>query len=744
MKFLTGVFYSFPIQLVLVHAKKHHFLLLFWVFLTLLVTSTIGQHYGVNYLYLDPEYLGEVDFLSFFIVGLALGGFLVTWNITAYILHAHRFPFLATIHRPFGVFMLNNSLIPLTFLTVYIYCLVSFQRDDEFASTQMVLSNVLGLVAGIVAIIFMAGTYFFQTNKDIWQILGLRREDEALDLQMTTAGENTLPTMLSWRVDTYVNTRLRPRIVRSVAHYDVAMLLKVYRQHHGNAVFVEVTGLVLLLGLGLLIDYEFFRVPAGASVLVLFGLLVALTGAFSYWIRGWRAAMYVALVLGLNALMQHDLFKYANHAYGLNYEAQPAAYTLERLDSLSSPGIRARDRAHWEAILNNWAAKHPGTGGRKPKMVLINASGGGLRAGLFTTKVMQQADSLCNGHLMDHSFLLSGASGGMLGLAYYRQVAWLARQDTSVHKYGPEHGDAMASDMLNPIFFTIVVNDLFLPWQHFEVAGREYRKDRAYIFEQTFNRSTDSILSHPLSYFRDAELRQEMPCMVLSPTIINDGRKCYISPHPVSWLTRPANIDLSLRQPQVDGIDFVSFYQEQGADSLLLTSALRMNATFPYILPNVALPSNPLTEVMDAGLRDNFGLETSTRFIHQFSDWLNEHTSGVVLMEIRGHEQFEMIEDYQGQSFLDKIFSPVGNLIANWSEIQDYQHDFLIDYASEALNGKLEVLVFEYTPAEGAEKASVSLHLTRRERYDILHATSSAQNRAEFQRLQAMGLGLGR
>ncbi len=741
MNILTGIFYSFPIQLVLVHVKKHHFLLIIWIFLTLLVTSLTGQHYGINYLYLDPEYLGEVDFLSFFLVGVALGGFLVTWNITAYILHAHRFPFLATINKPFGVFMLNNSLIPLAFLTIYIISLVAFQRDNEFASTQIVLSNVLGLLSGVLLIVLLSGTYFFQTNKDIWQIMGLRRDDEALDIQMRSTSEKPPENPMIWRVDTYLNMNLRPRIVRSVAHYDVALLLKVYRQHHGNAVFVEITGLVLLLALGLLIDYQFFRIPAGASVLILFGLLVALTGAFSYWVRGWRAAMYVALILGLNALMQNDLFKYENEAYGLNYNTSPSTYSLERLDSLSHPAIRASDKAHWQAILDTWAAKNTDSGGRKPRLVLINASGGGLRAGLFTARVLQQADSICGGTLMDHAFLMTGASGGILGSAYYRQVAWLAKTDTSVNKYGREHLRALSADMLNPVFFTIVVNDLFFPWQHFTAAGQEYHKDRAYIFEQTFNKHTHGILDKPIAGFREAELKQEMPLLVISPTIINDGRKCYISPQPVSWLTTPANNAGNLREPQIDGIDFRAFFREQGADSLLMTSALRMNATFPYILPNVALPSDPLTEVMDAGLRDNFGLETSTRFIHHFADWLNDNTSGVVLIEIRGHEQFEAIADYKGQSFLDKIFSPVGNLLANWSEIQDYQQDFLIDYASEELNGNLDVFVFEYTPAEGAKKASVSLHLTRREQRDILDAIYSPHNRSEYQRLQSLGIG---
>jgi hypothetical protein len=294
----------------------------------------------------------------------------------------------------------------------------------------------------------------------------------------------------------------------------------------------------------------------------------------------------------------------------------------------------------------------------------------------------------------------------------------------------------MANDILNPVFFTIVVNDLFFPWQHFDVAGRRYRKDRAYIFERILNEYTEGSLNHPLVADAEAEFQQDIPAMVISPTIINDERRLFISPQPVSWLCRPANRSQALAEPQIDGIDFRSFFAQQGADDLPLATALRMNATFPYILPNVALPTKPLTEVMDAGLRDNFGLATSTRFIHNFRDWLRENTAGVLIIEMRGHEQFEAIADYTGQTFLEKVFKPVGNLIANWSEIQDYEHDFLIDFAAEALDGKLDVLVFEYTPGENAEKASVSLHLTRSERQDIELAIGSPHNREAFMRLR--------
>jgi hypothetical protein len=268
-----------------------------------------------------------------------------------------------------------------------------------------------------------------------------------------------------------------------------------------------------------------------------------------------------------------------------------------------------------------------------------------------------------------------------------------------------------------------------------EAAGRRYRKDRAWVFEQVWNEHTRHALDHPFTAWGDAEFRGEIPAMILSPTIVNDGRRLFISPQPVSWVCRPANRGGVLRTPQVDGVDFRAFFARQGADSLGMASALRMNATFPYILPNAALPSDPLTEVMDAGLRDNFGITVSTRFAHNFRDWLQRNTSRVILLEVRGHEQLEPIADYRGQTFLEKVFSPVGNLFQNFSEIQDYQQDFLIDYANEALGGKLEVVVLEYQPGQDAEKASVSLHLTRQERRDIARAVDRAPNAPEIRRL---------
>ncbi|MEL6924691.1 MAG: patatin-like phospholipase family protein, partial [Bacteroidota bacterium] len=115
-KWINDILYSFPVQLLALHLRNNLVLIGTWVFLALLMTGTVAKLYGIRYLFLAPEYLGVVNFWSFFFVGLAFGGFTMTWNLTTYLLDAQHFPFLASLGRPFTKFCLNNSLVPLFFL----------------------------------------------------------------------------------------------------------------------------------------------------------------------------------------------------------------------------------------------------------------------------------------------------------------------------------------------------------------------------------------------------------------------------------------------------------------------------------------------------------------------------------------------------------------------------------------------------------------------------------------------------
>ena len=98
---LNNIFYCFPVQLFILHFRKYQVLLVFWFMLISTINSGFMKTYGADALFFVPEYLGNVNALSSATVGIAMGVFFMSWNITTFILHTRRFKFLATASTPF-------------------------------------------------------------------------------------------------------------------------------------------------------------------------------------------------------------------------------------------------------------------------------------------------------------------------------------------------------------------------------------------------------------------------------------------------------------------------------------------------------------------------------------------------------------------------------------------------------------------------------------------------------------------
>src|SRR5215510_26968 len=92
---LRGFYYSFPIQLLFLHLRKYQALLLFWFVLFSTVGGNFMKGFGADSLYLAPEYLGNVNAISAAWVGVAIGMFIMSWNISTFILFSKNFRFLA-------------------------------------------------------------------------------------------------------------------------------------------------------------------------------------------------------------------------------------------------------------------------------------------------------------------------------------------------------------------------------------------------------------------------------------------------------------------------------------------------------------------------------------------------------------------------------------------------------------------------------------------------------------------------
>src|ERR1700721_731360 len=145
---LRRAFYFFPLQLFLMTFKKNFYYVIIWLLFLGFITHSIGAKYGVPYLFLYPEYLNQVNFLSYLILGFSCGGLIMAYNISSYVINSFRFPFLATLERPFFVYFLNNLPIPILFIITYIIAVFHFRINDNVPSTTIAL-HLTGFVLGV-------------------------------------------------------------------------------------------------------------------------------------------------------------------------------------------------------------------------------------------------------------------------------------------------------------------------------------------------------------------------------------------------------------------------------------------------------------------------------------------------------------------------------------------------------------------------------------------------------------------
>lgn len=755
------VIYFFPLQLLLLHVKKNHLLLLTWLLLFGFVTESMGVKYGVPYLFLYPEYFGHVGFLSHAITGFALGGFITAFNLYSYAMHGYRFPFIATIARPFLKFNVNNGIIPALFVLTYLWHAARFQHTKELEPLGDVAVHMAGFLFGMLVFLAIALLYFTRTNTDITKLLGkpadeYRPQEPLMDiLGPTHAQPHAAPRKAEerkramrwlkrqqraekWRVETYLTPRMRIMLARSSAHYDKELLRDVLWQNHINGSFFEI-GLVLsFIALGAFSDVPFFAIPAGASAFILFTIVLMFISALFSWMQGWTGTVIIAVLVGLNLLSQRtERFLYDTHAYGLDYQEAPAPYDRSTITALANDTAAANaDARAMLETLEHWKQDNARymVGQQKPKLLLINTSGGGLRSMLWTFRTLQLTDSLLGGTLMDRAAMITGSSGGLIGATYYRQLFHAdAGAGTNVRQESVLL-DELSSDMLNPIAFSFVTNDMFFRYRSVEDGDQSYTLDRAEAFERRLNEITRNMLDTRIGRFAEAEQRAEVPLLVVSPVSINDGRRVIISARPMSFLTcitPGAQVNIA---SQPEAIEFRTLLAAHRPDSLKLTSALRMNASFPYISPVTSLPTQPVMRVMDAGVRDNYGFRTTFSFLHTFRAWIADNTSGVVILQLRDTQK-ELDVKPSGGSLFGRIFDPVGSVYDNFVRVQDQDYDLLLKLSATPDQVPVQVIDLQLRHTD-EEQISLSWHLTKVERSRVLRAVNDPQNRMAFTLLQ--------
>lgn len=728
MRYLRGIFYSLPVQLLFLHFRKYQILLIFWLLLFATVGGAFMKTFGAEALFLAPEYLGNVNALSTLLVGASVGVFIMCWNITTFILFSRHFTFLAATQFPFLKYCINNALLPVGFLGFFLFRAYAFAHYRELIPNVEILFLILGFVAGLLFILSVSFFYFFRADKTILrglQPLFKKAGNVISHLQPEQQPGGKALIRSEW----FLDSLLRVRRCRDVSHYSPELMEKIFKRHHFAAVLCMLIAYLFLIVIAYCLDMRAFQLPAAASITLFCAILIGVSGSFAYFFQSWSVPALLLFLVVLNLMYQQQWIDPRNRAYGLSYanRASYPVYSQASLEALANAADRQKDKQNMEAVLERWKARQPEA---KPLLVVLTTSGGGTRSATFTMNVLQHLDSLTGNQMMKRTFLITGASGGMIGATYYRELYRRKLTHPELNLQSKLWVDDIAEDLLNPTFTSFVVRDLFAPQQKFHVGGSSYLKDRGYAFELALNNNTRGFLNgHLRDYIRD-ESEARIPLMFYHNVITRDAKKLLISTQPLRFMM--ASPSDSLQPSSPDAVDYVSYFRNQDPYNLRLLTVLRMNATFPVVLPNVLLPTTPEVDVMDGGLRDNYGVETALRFLSSMHGWIEKNTRGVLLVQIRDRMDGGWENPYDAGTMTENAVKPFFLLQHNWYKMMDYAQGDMASYYLGSSRFPIHRVSFQYIPSKQEDKAALNFHLTRREKIDIEASLKSPANRQAF------------
>ncbi|MFN3274019.1 MAG: hypothetical protein ACK41U_05055 [Paracoccus sp. (in: a-proteobacteria)] len=337
--------------------------------------------------------------------------------------------------------------------------------------------------------------------------------------------------------------------------------------------------------------------------------------------------------------------------------------------------------------LNGWLARRHSSGRQdKPVLVLVATSGGAYRAAFWTALLLDRliADSRPGGRwpgLADDIRLLTGASGGMVGAAYFAAmaaegtlpdgIADRISRDTK-RRMGSADGDArlhpIARDSLSPIVHRMVTRDL----GHLIWPGRP-RDDRGRVLDRQW-----TTLERSFASVRHSEMQGIAPSVILSPMLVETGAVALFSNLDLMALRRRA-----LPPDAADGDEnkaSVEVFRTFGGsqDRVSIATAVRLNATFPYVSPAISLPTSPDRRPVDAGYYDNYGIDLLTGWLDQpeIRNWIAANCARVAVIRIRAFPAEPLTRPPSGAArAMQFLTSPIEGLMSARRSGQMFRND---------------------------------------------------------------------
>jgi hypothetical protein len=339
-------------------------------------------------------------------------------------------------------------------------------------------------------------------------------------------------------------------------------------------------------------------------------------------------------------------------------------------------------------------------------VVIVAASGGGIKAAAWTARVLTGLEESNPGRFGDSIRLISAVSGGSVGAMYFVSEYDASGAGLPSNASDLEKAVARAeASSLDDIAWGLVYPDflrVFVPvFKHL---------DRGRALEAALTRELPNRrhhLSSPLGDWREGVLEGWRPAVVFNATVVENGERFLLG-----------TTDLSHARGRTGLRDYSQFPQFAGRDISLVTAA-RLSATFPYVSP-AARPDIPGMQVhaVDGGYTDNYGMATLIAWLDEALRAPGNPVRRVLIIEIRASPLAAETPRLSWRGWPFQGYAPIsamlnvrdtGQLPRNQEELE------ILRRFAASCNIDIEDAVFEYPP----EDAPLSWHLSPNDKKEI-------------------------
>lgn len=367
--------------------------------------------------------------------------------------------------------------------------------------------------------------------------------------------------------------------------------------------------------------------------------------------------------------------------------------------------------------------------GQKRPLVLVCASGGGLRAALWTSEVLSELE-LALPDFASSIRLIAGASGGMVGASAYTLTLLPSAQRNGAWAHDisrAELYDRLGRDSLSAAIKRLVFRDLpftFLPFANL--------KSRGEALERCWRQNLGAGINTSFGALAERERSGELPSLVFSPMLVEDGRRLLISNLDLDFIAQnQVTLDGTQLNLSRSGFELARLFPKEFVD-FPVSAAARLSAAFPYVSPAVSLPTLPRRRVVDAGYYDNYGMSVCAAWLADCfcspvrRRWIEQNVSRVLIVQLR--DQVSPLQGTNGapgqpsgllSRALEGLSSPVEGVFSSREAVSIFRNDEQLEqvvrlYDAGFEPGFVRTEIFAY-PGE----ASLSWYLSKYERETI-------------------------